>query len=249
MPAPSATRASASTGGPAGDTGSLRRRRSRPATKRRTITKCVESILRSAAAAGLAHDRFELVVVADSCTDATAAIARRAVGGLGVVVEARAGSVGQARAIGTSRALARWVARPSTVWTVHTDADSVVPEGWLHHQRRVAEVGFAAVAGVVEVASFAEHSARTARRHHRKYSGCRGRPSPRPRRQPRRARRRLSRRRRLVGDRQWRGPRAVERRPPRRVPDAVDPVHPCRHERPARRSRPRRFRRPPALAR
>ena len=136
------------------------------------ITECVESILRSAAAAGLAHDRFELVVVADSCTDATAAIARRAVGGLGVVVEARAGSVGQARAIGTSRALARWVARPSTVWTVHTDADSVVPEGWLHHQRRVAEVGFAAVAGVVEVASFAEHSARTARRHHRMYSGA-----------------------------------------------------------------------------
>ena len=136
------------------------------------ITKCVESILRSAAAAGLAHDRFELVVVADSCTDATAAIARRAVGGLGVVVEARAGSVGQARAIGTSRALARWVARPSTVWTVHTDADSVVPEGWLHHQRRVAEVGFAAVAGVVEVASFAEHGARTARRHHRKYSAA-----------------------------------------------------------------------------
>ena len=43
------------------------------------------------------------------------------------------------------------------MWTVHTDADSVVPEGWLHHQRRVAEIGFAAVAGVVEIATFAEH--------------------------------------------------------------------------------------------
>jgi len=136
-----------------------------------TITDCIESSLRSAAAAGTGHDRVEIVIVADSCNDDTARLARRALGGRGVIIEACAGSAGQARAIGTSQALARWVTRRSPVWTVHTDADSVVPEVWLHHQRRVAEIGFAAVAGVVEIASFAEHSARTARRYHRLYTG------------------------------------------------------------------------------
>ena len=57
------------------------------------------------------------------------------------------------------------------MWTVHTDADSVVPENWLHHQRRVAESGFAAVAGVVEVDSFAEHDALVAHRHLLHYHG------------------------------------------------------------------------------
>ena len=136
-----------------------------------TITDCIESILRSATAAGMGHDRFEVVIVADSCNDDTAGLARRALGGRGVVIEACAGSAGQARAIGTSHALARWATRRSPVWTVHTDADSIVPEGWLHRQRRVAEIGFAAVAGVVEIASLAEHSARTARRYHRFYAG------------------------------------------------------------------------------
>ena len=136
-----------------------------------TITDCIESILRSATAAGMGHDRFEVIIVADSCNDDTAGLARRALGGRGVVIEACAGSAGQARAIGTSRALARWATRRSPVWTVHTDADSIVPEGWLHRQRCVAEIGFAAVAGVVEIASLAEHSARTARRYHRFYAG------------------------------------------------------------------------------
>ena len=92
--------------------------------------------------------------------DDTARLAERALSGRGVIIETCAGSAGQARAIGTSQPLARWVTRRSPVWTVHTDADSVVPEGWLHHQRRVAEIGLAAVAGVVEIASFAEHSRR-----------------------------------------------------------------------------------------
>ncbi len=83
-----------------------------------TIADCVESILRSAAAAGIGHDRFEVVVVADSCIDTTAAVARRALRGRGVVVEARAGSAGQARAIGTATG-ARQVGCPPGVGVDH----------------------------------------------------------------------------------------------------------------------------------
>ena len=167
-----------------------------------TITDCIESILRSAAAAGMGHDRFEIVIVADSCNDDTARLARRALGG------ARRDHRGMrwigrpARAIGTSQALARWVTSRSPVWTVHTDADSVVPEKFVAPiNRSQAELGFAAVAGVVEIASFAEHSARTARRYHRLYTGP-GDEHPHVHGASLGARRRLPGRRRLVGHRQ-----------------------------------------------
>ena len=159
-------------------------------------------------AAGMGHDRFEIVVAADSCHDNAAGLARRALGGSGVVIDACAGSAGQARAIGTARALTGWVGRRSPVWTVHTDADSVVPEGWLHNQRRVAECGFAAVR-------------RSGRGDDRRRAQRGDRPSPppplrrlrrrsptRPRSQPRRSQRCLPCRRRLVGHRQRRTTRS-----------------------------------------
>ena len=136
------------------------------------ITGCLDSIVRAAASAGIRPDRIELVVVADACADATATRARRAMGAAGRVVEVAVRSAGRARAIGTAQGLARWPATAAErIWTAHTDADSVVPAGWLHHHRRVAEVGLAAVAGVVEVDTFEEHDDHTARRHRQAYDG------------------------------------------------------------------------------
>ena len=74
------------------------------------------------------------------------------------MLEVVAGSAGRARAFGTAAGLRRWpVVATERVWTVHTDADSVVPVQWLHEHRQLAALGVAAVAGVVDVDSFIDH--------------------------------------------------------------------------------------------
>jgi glycosyltransferase involved in cell wall biosynthesis len=73
---------------------------------------------------------LEVVVVADACDDATAVRARHAGAH---VVEIGAGNVGAARRIGCEWALAR-PGDPSRLWLATTDADSVVPAGWLPAQ-------------------------------------------------------------------------------------------------------------------
>jgi hypothetical protein len=114
----------------------------------------------------LGRELLHIVVVADSCSDATARLARRALGRSGEVVEAEVGRAGPARAVGTTRALQHWASfDPGVVWTSHTDGDTFVPVDWLAQQRIAASAGFAAVAGVVEVESFAEHRAGTEARH------------------------------------------------------------------------------------
>lgn len=136
------------------------------------IGPCIDSVLRSASAAGISQQHLVLTVVADACRDQTAAVARRHLRSAGVVVETSVRSVGRARAIGTACSLARCEpAPPERIWTAHTDADTVVPESWLHHHRRIADAGIAAVAGVVEVDSFDDHEPLTAQRHRASYSG------------------------------------------------------------------------------
>lgn len=135
----------------------------------RSIAACVSSILVAGAVTGI--DGFEVVVVADSCRDATASIARRALRGRGVVVEANVGSAGRARATGTAVGLSRVGLPLDRIWTAHTDADSTVPSGWLAAHQRAAEHGWAAIAGVVEVDHFDDHGPHTARRHRLHYDG------------------------------------------------------------------------------
>ena len=112
-----------------------------------------------------------VVVVADKCSDGTADAARRAFavkaggrddGGLGLrsthVIEIDRGNVGTARAIGVAygrQALGK--TEPSQTWTANTDADTCVPQHWITAQLDWADLGVAAVAGVVCVDSFAEH--------------------------------------------------------------------------------------------
>ncbi|MFJ1646027.1 glycosyltransferase [Streptomyces sp. NPDC088258] len=112
-----------------------------------------------------------LVVVADACTDATAAIAAAA-GAL--VLRESFGSVGQARAAGADAARDRLAAHGEALWLATTDADTVVPPGWLVHQLRHARGGWDCVVGTVRLAAHPALSAARAARHDAHYFA--GRP-------------------------------------------------------------------------
>ncbi|MEV5752240.1 glycosyltransferase [Actinoallomurus sp. NPDC052308] len=90
-----------------------------------------------------------VVVVADACTDRTAAVAR---GHGAMVVEVEARNVGVARAAGVRELLRRGVS-----WVATTDADTLVPPTWLATQLRCAADGWEAVVGTVTVADWTGH--------------------------------------------------------------------------------------------
>jgi glycosyltransferase involved in cell wall biosynthesis len=104
----------------------------------------------------------DLLVVADACADSTAAVARAA----GVrVLEADLRSVGRARAAGFADALAREPGVPrDRFWLATTDADSVVPTGWLTHQLALADRGADLVLGTVDVVDWEHHPPHVERR-------------------------------------------------------------------------------------
>jgi len=99
------------------------------------IGRCLQSV-----AAALRPD-CRVVVVADSCVDGTAAIAR-GFGGV-EVIEVSYGNVGAARAAGVAYGL------PDADWIASTDADSVVPANWIDDQRRLALRGADVIVGTV----------------------------------------------------------------------------------------------------
>lgn len=94
------------------------------------------------------------VVVLDSCTDNSAAIAMHAASqDPSVEVFAVAfRNVGRTRQAGNSRVLGRWMnaATRRRLWLANTDADSLVPEHWLTGQVSLAAAGADAVLGSVE---------------------------------------------------------------------------------------------------
>lgn len=114
---------------------------------------------------------IRLIVVADACTDGTAALARSVEGV--EVIEITAGSVGSARAAGAVRALDELCGGPrgldaADVWIANTDADSVVPAGWLVEQLALAESGVDVMLGTVrpDPADLSPESARLWREQH-----------------------------------------------------------------------------------
>lgn len=111
-----------------------------------TVAACVASV--HAAARWTTAD-VEVLVVADRCSDATADLALAA--GARVLPSA-AGCVGAARAAGVAAALAG-TARGgwSRCWIASTDADSVVPEGWLRHHEEAAAAGIDLLLGTVRL--------------------------------------------------------------------------------------------------
>jgi glycosyltransferase involved in cell wall biosynthesis len=118
--------------------------------------KLLAACLTALAKAGQAVDvPFYLLVVADACTDRTAAIAR-ACGARVLDIQAR--RVGAARAAGMAELLRVTAPRdPAAVWLATTDADTVVPPGWLARQLSRAGQGWDVVLGTVTVADWAGH--------------------------------------------------------------------------------------------
>jgi glycosyltransferase involved in cell wall biosynthesis len=114
------------------------------------LPACLASLRRAAQAAR--GTPVHLVVAADASRDRTARFARH--GGASVVItDAR--SVGAARAAGAREVLRRTAhLDPADVWLATTDADTLVPPGWLRDQARYADRGWDAVAGTIRVADW-----------------------------------------------------------------------------------------------
>ncbi|MFC7571899.1 hypothetical protein ACFQX8_05235 [Klenkia terrae] len=111
------------------------------------LPACLAALAVAAADPELAGVAVRVVVVAHRCTDATAAVAAAAGA---VVVEAHGETVGDARHAGSLAVLAEAAAAgvpPHRVWLASTDADSVVPAGWLALQRAAAESGWTPSSG------------------------------------------------------------------------------------------------------
>jgi glycosyltransferase involved in cell wall biosynthesis len=96
-----------------------------------------------------------VLVVADCCTDRTAAVAQD-YGALVVRLAAR--NVGAARRAGMTE-LQNLLSGldPASVWLATTDADTVVPPDWLVRQLAHADQGWDVVLGTVTVADWSEH--------------------------------------------------------------------------------------------
>jgi glycosyltransferase involved in cell wall biosynthesis len=130
------------------------------------LPACLAGLRSAAGAAGVP---VRLLVVADACTDATAAVAAAAGA---EVLRIRARNVGAARAAGMARMLRRMGGTDpaatglaasglaasglatrglATTWLATTDADTVVPPGWLRRQLGYAGQGWDVVLGTVTV--------------------------------------------------------------------------------------------------
>ncbi len=116
------------------------------------LPACLAALSRGASVLGVP---VFVLVVADTCTDSTAAVAR-ACGARVIAIGAR--NVGAARAAGMA-GLLRLTAGvdPSAVWLATTDADTVVPSGWLQRQLKYAGQGWDVVLGTVTVADWDGH--------------------------------------------------------------------------------------------
>ena len=120
------------------------------------LPRCIASVLRACYALP-ENVTFDIVVVVDSSSDGTLAIAERMLSGHGRVLVTSAGSVGIARALATQTALNAHKGDPRHCWLANTDADCEVPEDWLLQQWRLAANGAQAVAGIVDVEDFSDH--------------------------------------------------------------------------------------------
>jgi cellulose synthase/poly-beta-1,6-N-acetylglucosamine synthase-like glycosyltransferase len=122
------------------------------------LPRCLRSVLEACRRLpnGVMSD---IVIVVDRSTDNTWRIAEDLIRHEGVDIETNAGSVGSSRAFAAEIALGRYRGPREHCWLANTDADCEVPADWLIQQVAIAECGYAAVAGIVDVDSFAEHEA------------------------------------------------------------------------------------------
>lgn len=118
------------------------------------------------------------VVMADSCTDRTAEVARNRLDvGSDLVEVIEAGSVGRARRCGAELGLIGCTDL-RRVWIANTDADTVVPSTWLTVQVGLANRGYDAVAGTVTLLDDEDWCPVVAGRFERAYRWPRGTQHP-----------------------------------------------------------------------
>lgn len=116
------------------------------------LVACLASLATAAARPGLPP--VHVVVVADSCTDGTAGLARAAGA---QVIEVSLRSAGAARRSGLDAVLAASHVPTEQIWLATTDADSRVPPSWFVDQLRWRALGWDAVAGTVRVDDWSAH--------------------------------------------------------------------------------------------
>lgn len=122
------------------------------------LPRCLHSVLQACRRLPVATT-FDIVVAVDSSTDRTAQIAENLLHGWGAVVYTDARLVGFARRLAAEALLQRYRGPLERCWLASTDADCRVPRSWLTHQLKLANDNHEAIAGTVEVDSFAEHTA------------------------------------------------------------------------------------------
>jgi cellulose synthase/poly-beta-1,6-N-acetylglucosamine synthase-like glycosyltransferase len=113
-----------------------------------TIARCVRGVL-TALRALPPHVERALCVVADRCTDDTEALAHAELAGwpARVVHNPAAATIGEVRDLGM-RHLGLAGHRPSDVWLLSTDADTIVAPDWAVRHLELARRGAHAVAGI-----------------------------------------------------------------------------------------------------
>jgi glycosyltransferase involved in cell wall biosynthesis len=102
--------------------------------------------------------RCEILVALDSSTDGSPTICEDLLQKHGRSIVINEGSVGHARAAAACAALHSYSGPLEKCWLANTDADCVVPGDWLMRQIEHAGNGFEAVAGIIDVDNFSEHS-------------------------------------------------------------------------------------------
>ena len=128
------------------------------------LPECLKAAMIAASHPGLLGEEVQILVVLDSCTDRSSAIAQ-AFGVHSLNVEAR--NVGQVRGIG-----ARHLLNPGARWISCTDADSRVASDWLVAQ---LALGVDAVCGTVTVDAWSEGFDEAAQiRYNQAYRACDG---------------------------------------------------------------------------
>lgn len=111
------------------------------------LDECIKSLIAAASHEGLTGEAVEILIMLDDCSDASAAVAQ----GHGVRTHVCGHrNVGKTRALGAQLMLER-----GARWLAFTDADSVVPYGWLAEQ---TASGADAVCGIVQIDDWSEHS-------------------------------------------------------------------------------------------